>query len=146
MKIKKLTYLIVTILIYTFLSFVLTKDFFFSPISETDGNYVIFNFTPLNNSSEVIIRTYDENYNVALEDKKNFNYNRLEESRDSSVNSSAEISRLYYVPHTIPFLAPFVNSFKFELTFNAKARICLAVFIAISLFVILIKRHSLGVA
>ena len=121
MKIKKLTYLIVTILIYTFLSFVLTKDFFFSPISETDGNYVIFNFTPLNNSSEVIIRTYDENYNVALEDKKNFNYNRLEESRDSSVNSSAEISRLYYVPHTIPFLAPFVNSFKFELTFNAKA-------------------------
>ena len=66
MKIKKLTYLIVTIVIYTFLSFVLTKDFFFSPISETDGNYVIFNFTPLNNSSEVIIRTYDENYNVAL--------------------------------------------------------------------------------
>ena len=121
MKIKKLTYLIVTILIYTFLSFVLTKDFFFSPISETDGNYVIFNFTPLNNSSEVIIRTYDENYNVALEDKKNFNYNRLEESRNSSENSSAEISRLYYVPHTIPFLAPFVNSFKFELTFNAKA-------------------------
>lgn len=121
MKIKKLTYLIITVIIYTFVTFILTKDFFFSPISETDGNYVIFNFTPLNNSSEVIIRTYDENYNVALEDKKNFNYNRLEESRDSSVNSSAEISRLYYVPSTIRFLAPFVNSFKFELTFNAKA-------------------------
>ena len=121
MKIKKLTYLIVTILIYTFLSFVLTKDFFFSPISETDGNYVIFNFTPLNNSSEVIIRTYDENYNVALEDKKNFNYNRLEDGKDSKVNNTSNNSHLYYIPHAIPLFVPFVNSFKFELTFNAKA-------------------------
>ena len=121
MKIKKLTYLIVTIVIYTFFSFVLTKDFLFSPISETDGNYVILNFTPLNNSSEVIIRTYDENYNVVFEDKKNFNYNKLEESMDYSVNNTSDNSHLYYVPHTINFLAPFVNSFKFELTFKAKS-------------------------
>lgn len=120
MKIKKLTYLIVTIVIYTFFSFVLTKDFLFSPISETDGNYIILNFTPLNNSSEVIIRTYDENYNVALEDKKNFNYNRLEDGKDYKNNNTSDNSHLYYVPHTIPLFVPFVNSFKFELTFNAK--------------------------